>query len=281
MPFFNQLCAEVADSDYSKPAYLSANRDKKNLVTIVRVRSNRIFYRQPEAVKSRRRGHPSWYGGRFSFRDIDTWPIPDETVTTTFTSRRGKTYRIEIQAWYNMLMRGKYKKAQIPMRNYPFTLLRIRQYDEEGKLVFANPMWLIVVGEQREKLSLLEIYKAYRQRYDVEHFFRFGKQKLLLDEYQTPETSHEEKWSNLVHLAYLQLWMAKEYAVNAPRPWERYLPSMREEEPSPAMVQRSFDGIIRQFGTIAKIPKRRGNSPGRQKGMTQARRERQPIIRSG
>jgi hypothetical protein len=45
-PFHNRLCAEVADSSYSKPAYLIANREKANLVTIVRVRSNRIFYRQ-------------------------------------------------------------------------------------------------------------------------------------------------------------------------------------------------------------------------------------------
>ena len=281
MPFFNQLCAEVADSDYSKPAYLSANRDKKNLVTIVRVRSNRIFYRQPEGVKSGRCGHPSWYGTKFSLRDPDTRPTPDETASTILISHRGKKYRIEIQAWDNMLMRGKCKKAQIPMQNYPFTLVRVSQYNEEGDSVFANPMWLIVIGEERRKLSLLEIYKAYRQRYDVEHFFRFGKQKMLLDVYQTPETEHEEKWWDLVHLAYLQLWVAKEYAANAPRPWERYLPSMREEEPSPAMVQRSFDGIIRQFGTPACFPKPRGKSPGRQKGMRQPNRERQPIIRSG
>ena len=77
-------------------------------------------------------------------------------------------------------------------------------------------MWLIVIGEERQKLSLLEIYEAYQQRYDVEHFFRFGKQKMLLSQYQTPETSHEEKWWKLVHLAYLQLWVAKEYAVKLP-----------------------------------------------------------------
>lgn len=70
------------------------------------------------------------------------------------------------------------------MQNYPFTLVQVSQCNEQGELVFANPMWLIVIGEQRRKLSLLEIYEAYRKRYDVEHFFRFGKQKMLLDEYQ-------------------------------------------------------------------------------------------------
>ena len=178
-------------------------------------------------------------------------------------------------------MRGKCKKVLIPMQNYPFTLLRVSQHNEEGELVFTNPMWLIVIGEERCKLSLIETYEAYRQRYDIEHFFRFGKQKMLLSHYQTPETNHEEKWWNLVHLSYLQLWVARQYAISLPRPWERYLTPVQEGHSSPAMVQRSFNGIIRQFGTISKIPKLRGNSSGRQKGMTQTLRERKPIIRSG
>ena len=282
LPFHNQLCVEAVDSGYSKPAYLSANRDKSNLVTITRARSNRIFYRQPEKTESTiGRGHPNWYGAKFSLRDPDTWPTPDETVTTTFISRRGKVYRVEIEAWYDMLTRGKCKKAQLPMQNYPFTLVRVSQYNKEGESVYTNPMWLIVMGEERRKLSLLDIYKSYKQRYDIEHFFRFGKQRMLLDHYQTPETHHEEKWWNLVHLAYLQLWVAKQYAVSLPRPWERYLPMMREEPPSPAMVQRNFERIIRQFGTLSSIPKRRGNSSGRQKGMTQALRQDKPIVRTG
>ena len=280
LPFHNQLFVEVTDCGYSKPAYLSANRDKANLITITRARSNRIFYRQPEKSESTC-GHPTWYGDKFSLRDPDTWHTPDETATTTFTSRRGKAYRVEIEAWYNLLMRGKCKKVLIPMQNYPFTLLRVSQYNEEGELVFTNPMWLIVIGEERRKLSLIETYEAYRQRYDIEHFFRFGKQKMLLSHYQTPETNHEEKWWNLVHLSYLQLWVARQYAISLPRPWERYLTPVQEGHSSPAMVQRSFNGIIRQFGTISKIPKLRGNSSGRQKGMAQTLRERKPIIRSG
>ena len=61
------------------------------------------------------------------------------------------------------------------------------------------------MGEQRRQLTLKEIYEAYNQRYDLEHFFRFGKQKLLLDAYQTPETRHEENWWELAHIAYLLL----------------------------------------------------------------------------
>jgi hypothetical protein len=59
------------------------------------------------------------------------------------------------------------------------------------------------MGERRNELTLLDIFQAYQRRYDIEHFFRFGKQRLLLDRYQTPETGHEEKWWLMAHLAYL------------------------------------------------------------------------------
>lgn len=36
------------------------------------------------------------------------------------------------------------------------------------------------------ELFLLDIYQAYLQRYDLEYFFRFGKQKLLLDKSRRP-----------------------------------------------------------------------------------------------
>jgi hypothetical protein len=195
LPFHDQLCAEVADSSYSKPAYLHANRAKVNLVTIVRVRSNRTFYRQPEVNRpSDQRGHPTWFGDSFSLRDSTTHPTPDEQATTIFTSRRGRIYTVKIETWYDLLMRGERNPNLIPMQNYPFTLVRICLYNPVGELVYKNPMWLIVVGEKRRQLSLVNIFEAYHQRYDLEHFFRFGKQKLLLNHFQTPETQHEENW---------------------------------------------------------------------------------------
>ena len=282
LPFYNQLCAEVADSSYSKPAYLHANRSKDNLVTVVRVRGNRTFYRQPDTTdQSKGCGHPTWFGTCFSLRDAHTRSSPDEKVTTTFTSCRGRVYHVVIEAWYDLLMRGVRKPALIPMQAYPFTLVHICLYNEKGELVYQNPLWLIVVGEKRRQLALVDIFKAYNQRYDLEHFFRFGKQKMLVDHYQTPETEHEEKWWHLAHLVYLQLWVARQYTDSQPRPWERSLPVMKDKIPSPASVQRDFGRIIQLFGTPASAPKRRGYSPGRRKGMVLTPRERKPVVYKG
>ncbi len=282
MPFFGQLCAEVEDSSYSKPAYLQANRSKDNLVTVVRVRSNRTFYKPPRAPRpSGAKGHPTWYGTAFRLPDPQTWHSADETVQTTFTSRRGRVYQVTIEGWYNMLMRGKRKPAPIPMQQYPFTLIRICLFNEKGELAYRNPMWLIAVGEKRRQLCLRQIFAAYNQRYDVEHFFRFGKQRLLLASFQTPDSEHEEYWWLLVHLAYLQLWVARKVARSLPRPWERSLPEIKDQPPSPAMVQRDFGRIIRQMGTPAQPPKRRGYSPGRRKGTVFALRDRPAVVYKG
>jgi hypothetical protein len=282
LPFAHSLCVEVGDTNYSKPEYLAANRHHANLVTIARARSNRTFYRQELADEGeQRRGHPIWYGEAFDLKQPATWHTPDETASLTEVSRKGKGYQVNLQAWHNLLMPGKQKPIPLPMHRYPFTLVRIVRYDEQGVQVGQHPLWLIVIGQQRHALSLLEIYHAYQRRYDLEHFFRFGKQKLLLVDFQTPETVREEAWWQLVHIAYAQLWMARETASLLPRPWERTLPTMQIRRISPTAVQRDFARIIRQLGTPAKPPKRRGNSPGRPKGFKLPPRPRHKVVVKG
>ena len=83
------------------------------------------------------------------------------------------------------------------MYQKPFTLIRVRVLAEDGPTVFKRPRWLIVMGERRQELSLVEAWEAYVRRYDVEHFFRFGKQRLLMAAYQTPEVDH----TSLQHVA--------------------------------------------------------------------------------
>jgi hypothetical protein len=282
LPIRKGLCVAVGDSRYSKAEYLYANRHHDNLVTVARVRSTRTFYQQPssdckgETVK--RRGHPTWYGESFKLQDSSTWHEPDETTSWTQVSRRGQRYHVEIQSWHHMLMRGKQKPKPLPMHLHPFTLVCITRYDEQGRQVGKQPLWLIVIGERRHELSLSDTYHAYEQRYDLEHFFRLGKQKLLLTAFQTPETEREEAWWQLVHLAYAQLWMARHVAHLLPRPWERNLPSIRQRRISPTFVQRDFARIIRQLGTPAKSPRPRGNSPGRLKGTRLSPRSRHKVV---
>ena len=280
LSFGQEFCVEAVDSSYSKPGYLHAHRRHPNLVTIARARSNRNFYHQfkPDQASDKSAGHPTWYGNRFKLSDSAGQTAPDETLTRWKISCRGKRYRVEVQAWNNMLMRGKRK---IPMHQHPFTLVCITRYDENGKPAFTRPLWLIVMGERREQLSLEQVYLAYRARFDIEHFFRFGKQKLLLTRFQTPEVEREEKWWYLSHLAFAQLWLARHLTAALPHPWERNLPAMKKRLNSPTLVQRGFARIIRQLGTPAKPPKPRNISPGRALGFKLPKRPRQPVVVKG
>jgi hypothetical protein len=193
--------------------------------------------------------------------DPASWPPADEEVAFGSISGKGKRQTVKIQAWKNLVMRGKYKPVRLPMQNYPFTLVRVEVYSETRELAYKRPLWLIVMGRLRDQLSLPKIYASFSERSDMEHFFRFAKQRLLLDGFQTCETEHEEHWWQIANLAYLQLWVAKEYASLQPRPWERHLPQVKGKHLSPTMVQRSFGEIIRRFGTPAKSPQPRNHSP--------------------
>jgi len=285
LPFGRDLTVEVGDTSYSKPLYLHSHRKFPNLVTIARVRSNRTFHHQyvatDPAEESDNKGHPTWYGERFSLCDAASWTPPDETHSLHETSRRGKRYRIEIRAWHNMLMTGHYKPQRLPMNEYPFTLVQVIRYDAEGKQACKHPLWLLVMGKRRHELTLLHIYQSYGCRFNLEHFFRFGKQKLCMATFQTPAVEREQSWWQLVHIAYAQLWMARHLAEALPRPWERNLPVMKRRLISPTLVQRDFARIIRQLGTPAQPPKHRGYSPGRRRGTKLPKRPRQKVVIKG
>ena len=273
-----QFYVLVVDSGYSVRPFLCQQAQHENLVPVARVRSNRVFYQLPNVCSwPRRRGHPTWYGERFDLKDETTWHPPDERVQTTLITHRGKVLTVTIKAWHQMLSRG---TKDCPMHLHPFSLIQILVTDEEGKQIW-RPMWLSVFGQRRHQLTAEQSWQAYRQRYDLEHFLRFGKQKLLMNAFQTPEVEHEENWVQLTLLAYVQLWAARELAVNLPRSWERYLPNSREGNVTPTVVQRDFTRIISQIGTPASSPQRRGKSPGRARGDFQTRRPRHQVIKKG
>ena len=143
-------------------------------------------------------------------------------------------------------------------------------------------MWIAVLGERRHEISLMDAYENYRSRYDTEHLFRFQKNKLLMEAYQTADVEHEERWWQLCLLAYLQLYLAKDIAPILPHPWERYLPEYKNVAQrrvgTPSQTQRGFAKVLAEIGTPAAPCVARGKPCGRVLGEEQEKRPKNPVI---
>ncbi len=163
------------------------------------------------------------------------------------------------------------------MHTQPFTLVRVRLLDAANQPTCKRNLWLVVLGARRQELSLLEIQQSYAQRFDLEHFFRFSKQRRRLTGFQTPETERETKCLQLVQLAYVQLYLARSLTEANRRPWERYLPSQPAAPATPSTTQWAFAEMMRPIGTPAAAPKR--IPPGRAKGASPGLRPRYPVVK--
>jgi len=274
--FADKLCVSVVDSAYSNPESLVLMDPHKNHVLIARLRSNRVLY-LPADHEDQKTGRPKKFGQKFNLKDKETWPEPSEKITLKDCNKHGEPIEIRIESWDEVLMRGK-KAADVsdmPMRLVKIVYLR----KDSQEPLFIKPLWLVIHGERRHELSLTDIFNAYRQRFDLEHFFRFGKNNLLLDQFQTSEVQHEEAWWQMVLISYLQLYLSRDLAVNNPKPWESYLPAFKSEKKiSPTQVQKCFGKLIRGIGTPAKMLKGHRKARGRRKGELQMKRPRHPVV---
>lgn len=277
----DQLAISVGDSLYGSEGCRIKAAQAENLVHIFRLKSQRNVFKMPEnSSEPLGRGRRKEYGEKIRLNNESTLPKPDQQANTGFMARSGKVYSVRIAGWENMLLRGSktYRGAK-----HPITLVRISVVDSDGNPVFKRPLWLGVIGKLRSQVSLVSIYQYYRARYDIEHWFRFAKSKLLIDAYQTPEAVHEAHWWRLCMLAYLQLYMARELVNQNPKPWERYLPSFKDtvhnpSPKSPAQVQRGFGQLLAKIGTPAKPCIPRGRVSGRKAGMTPDKRSESSIV---
>ena len=276
LPFHSDLSVLVEDSKYSVANHLGRLFPNDNLVfseqscLLLRLSSRPVPAAWPRRSQALR--------GTLRPQGPSTWGNPDETCRFSHTNQRGCTYTVQIEAWRNLIMHG---IREYRMWDKPFTLVRVQLLDENGQLVFKRPMWLIVIGKRRHELSLKVVWHTYRQRYDAEHFFRFGKQRLLFTSYQTPNTEHEETWIQLGQIAYTELWLMRHVAQARLNPWERYLPQSSAGAATPSQVQRDAERILSLIGTPAKPPKPRGNSPGRAAGTHVPHRKRHPVVKKG
>lgn len=275
----DQLSLSVWDSLYGTQTCRMAVAAQENWIHLFRLNSTRNVFAPPPELIMDTVGRHKEFGEKMKLNDPSTHPPCDDQTTTTWTTRRGKSYTVHIRRWKNRLLRG---SRQFHSASHPMHVIQIEVIDESGQALYRRPLWLAVLGKRRDELDLIQCYNNYTKRYDIEHFFRFGKRCLLMDAYQTPEVEHEGHWWKLCMLAYTQLYLARHVVPLLPHPWERYLPSYKNASTTavttPSQTQRGFARLLERIGTPAADCVPRGKPRGRMANEIQSKRETKPIV---
>ena len=267
----------VGDTSYSQESCRKNASESLGLAHLFRIRSNRCLFVCLKDVKEKgKKGRPRLYGHKMKLGEKDIHLEANNTKEFSWKLKSGKTRKVEATRWENLTFRG---SKSFSSQNHPISLIRYQVKDEEGFEVFKKPLWIGIMGSWKEELGLEESFHHYQDRFDIEHWFRFSKNNLHLNNYQSPDIEHEEAWWKLVTLAYLQLAYVKEEASSLPKPWERYLPEFQNPSSrlaTPSQVQRDYVNLLAKIGSPAKHPCKRGNPKGRRMGEKQKKREFQP-----
>lgn len=246
------------DSGYD-PVQLT--RAKLALDVLVRLRSNRVFYRAPGPYQGR--GAPRKYGAIFRLADPTTHGTPDATATLNDP----QCGRVQIDAWRDLRVTG--------AADAPFTIVRVQLERLPRRVKPPGPLWLAWVGGDLPA-DLGDLWRDYLLRFTIEHGFRFLKQALGWTTVRPRDPQAADRWTWLLVLALWQLWFARPLVADQRLPWERPLPATRL---TPGRVRRAFAGLFAPLGTPARPPKPRGKAPGRRPGHTPGPRSRHPVTR--
>ena len=259
-----QVCRDLSvrplaafDRHYGNGVFLKHTAGIK-VDLLLRLASNRCVYGPPPAYSGR--GAPRKHGHKFKLNAPESYPQPSEQIEVDDS----KLGRVRVTRWHRFHFRN---SAQREM-----DMLRIEIIAPAGKRRTFKPLWLAWVGESRPPLA--KIWRKYLQRFSIEHWYRFAKQRLHWTQAKLSSNQALERWSDLMVLMSWQLWLARDECQDAPLPWQSAQLTL-----SPGRVAQAFASIIAAIGTPAKAPKLRGKSPGRSQGQIQDPRIRYLIVK--
>lgn len=292
------LVVNRLDRGFGNAQYLSPSYRHHNLVSVVRLRQGQKLYlpatalstggRPPIYDKTPRYLYPQsqtktiQYKGEL--RDIfqssifDIAPTAVQQVETI--TKKGKKITHTLTQWDNLLLRTKKGKK---MSDKPLNLVAVVSVDSEsGVAIFKQPLFVVVSGKHKDKLSPQDAFWEYTQRYGIESFFRFGKQILWLDKFQTPDVQHLDNWILVLQLAVFLLFLTACDAPHRCSKWQQYVPI--EKEPSKvrltiAQARKSAESLFLTFATSPFLPLKYQKGKPRAKGQSQSKRRRYEIVK--
>ena len=247
----------IFDRNYGNGSFLKQTTEIQADL-LIRIASNRCVYAKPGVYSGR--GAPRKHGAKFKLNDPQTYPEPDAIVEV----EDQKLGQIKVTLWKQFHFRN--------CATRDMDIIRVEIVKPKGRKRNFKPLWLIWTGQTRPLLS--QLWRQYLQRFSLEHWYRFAKQRLFWTKPKLSSHQACECWSDLVVLMSWQLWFARLECDDCPLPWQS-----PQQVLSPGRVAQAFPSIIASIGTLANSPKTRGKSPGRQKGYFPSPRSRYPTVK--
>ncbi len=267
------LCVFDAGYDPESLARALGNLDGERVAVLVRLRSGRCFYADPD--RQPRTGRPRRHGRKLACDDPTSWWTP--------TAERREEHphygRVRVRAWADVHAKTQNHPSRGSRRPRPLVrgtlvLVEVERLPRQTRI--PKQLWLWWRGPGTPDLAVL--WRAYVHRFDLEHTYRFCKQTL---NWTTPRVRHPEqadRWTWLVLLAYTQLRVARRAIEDQRLPWERPQRPHRQAL-TPARVRQGFPQLLAVLETPANAPQPCGRSPGRPLGCRSGPAPRYPALK--
>ena len=234
----------VADGRYGNHRFFGGLKDSPCAV-LARLRCDRVLYGPAPAYQGR--GRPAIHGTRFAFKEPDTWHEPVECV------------ELESEDWGQVHLRRWDNLHAKQDAHTVFSVLCCEVHLEREKPPKA--LWLGYCAAPGQALRLEIIWRCFPMRWSIEPAFRFRKECLHWTVPQLQRTERCDRWTALVDIAYWMLYLGRELVQDCRLPWQKPLQTL-----TPGRVLQSFQLLFSQISTPTCEVKKRGKSPGWQKG---------------
>src|SRR5258706_11295503 len=234
----------VADRWYGTPEMLRACRELGYSV-LIRLKSNRKLYRKPRRIHPR--GAPPKDGALLQGTRPETQSDP--AAVWEETDQAGRMTRVS--RWDEVHFQQD--------RELVLSVIRVERTCARDSKRCPRVSWFLTLDEV---VPLEQVPQRYGLRFSAEHLFRFLKQDLLWTQAHVRTPAQFLRWSWIVALAFLQLYLARPLGLAALLPWEA-----KGRPVTPRQVRRVMPTILWQVGTpVPACPPRR-KTPRRPKGV--------------
>lgn len=293
-----------ADSGYGNAKYLSPLFKHKKLVNIVRLRARMKVYEVYQGEQKAKK-KPKIYG--------KTYYLTSKTETKTFKVKNRKTKETTIKEktqvslmeypseyfedkiifgngkngirkiWYfkNFLFRTKNGNH---MQDKPFNIIKVEIWNEENtEKIFKRDMFLAITGIEKDQIAPIDAHNFYRTRFEAEGSYRFNKQDLFLDKFQTSNKQHFLNHLIVMMSAWWLLYAAKDEVTFSCPTWQKYLPTNKNAKNAqeqqqkvhltPTQVKKSLKDLFYTFDKKPFLPTKYKKGKGRKKGAIFKKRE--------